>query len=69
METKNLNESNIENNDNVNQEKKANENVGKSNIKNRKKRSCMWQHFTTKYVETENGLEEYAYAYCNFCDR
>lgn len=39
----------------------------KGDLPNRKKRSPIWKHFTTKYVETEKGPEEYAH--CNYCDR
>lgn len=67
MEAENLNKTNAENNDNINQENDQTEDAGKSNFPNRKKRSAIWKFFTTKYVETENGPEEYAF--CNLCDR
>ncbi|HEY0222574.1 MAG TPA: hypothetical protein VGC17_07285 [Lactovum miscens] len=60
MESENIQEANVENND-------KQEDSGKSDFNNRKKRSPIWKHFTTKYVETENGPEEYAH--CNLCDR
>lgn len=65
MEAENLNETNAENNDK--QEIGQSEDAGKTDFPNRKKRSPIWKHFTTKYVETENGPEEYAH--CNLCDR
>lgn len=58
---------NAENNTATTDEGQQSAGAEKTDFTNRKKRSPIWKHFTTKYVTTANGLEEYAF--CNLCDR
>ncbi len=41
------------------------EHAGNADKKTKKKRSSIWQHYSTLFVDSENGPEEYAK--CNYC--